>query len=619
VKHVIAGTAGHIDHGKTALVRALTGIETDRLEEEKRRGISIDIGFAHLDLAADLRVALIDVPGHERFVKNMLAGVGGIDFVVFVIAADESIKPQTREHFAICDLLKIRTGVIALTKADLVDEDTLQVAKLEVADFIADSFLANARIIPVSSVTGAGLEELRAEMLHIAQASPSRDATQFFRLPVDRSFVMPGFGAVVTGTIFGGTVRPDDEVQVYPGGKALRVRGVQVHGQPAAQASAGQRAALNVAGASHDELVRGVTIGPKNVLAETTLVDCALNLLASAKPLKNRAPVHFHSGTAEAQAEVRTLDNSAVIEPGSSTLVRIVLRDPLLLLPGDRFVIRMFSPVVTIGGGEVLDCAPPRRSARKALWERARKLSNVALPERIALLVSEAPSGIAIDVLVARLGLRADAILRSMPADVHRFGDWFMHAATVKAKLAEARQYLTNFHREHPLAPGCSKEELRSRVLPKAPAAVFEQLLVLDKQVTIAGEFARLSTHKVTLQVDEQDASARMETAFAAAGLQVPSLAEVLKSSGVDPSRSRTLLQLLLKERKLVRISEDLVFHTTAIDSMKGLVSQHKGRRFSVAEFKEWTGVSRKYAIPLLEWMDRERITRRDGDSRIVL
>jgi selenocysteine-specific elongation factor len=618
VRHVIAGTAGHIDHGKTALVRALTGIETDRLEEEKRRGISIDIGFAHLDLDADIRVAVIDVPGHERFIKNMLAGVGGIDFVVFVIAADESIKPQTREHFAICRLLQIRTGVIALTKCDLVDDETLEVVKLEIADFVADSFLENAPIIPVSSLTGAGIPELRSEMLRIARVSPSRDATQFFRLPVDRSFVMPGFGTVVTGTIFGGTVRPEDEVQVYPGGNLLRVRGLQVHGRPAAHAAAGQRAALNVTGASHDQLVRGVTLAEKNVFYETILVDCKLDLLASAKPLKNRAPVHFHAGTAEVQAEVRTLDNSAVIEPGSVVFTRIVLRDPLLLLPGDRFIIRMFSPVVTIGGGEVLDSAPPRRSPRKALLERARKLLESSLPERIALLVSEAPDGLPLTALVSRTGLRPDAILRSTPDSIRRFGDWLMHETSAKAKLANAKQYLTKFHREQPLAAGCSKEELRTQLIPKAPAGVFEQLLSLDKQFVFAGEFARLATHKITLQADEQDASARIQAAFANAGLQVPALAEVLQSSGVDPSRSRTLLQLLLKERRLIRISEDLVFHISAVDALKSLLSQHKGQRFSVGEFKEWTGISRKYAIPLLEWLDRERLTRRDGDQRIV-
>jgi selenocysteine-specific elongation factor len=619
VKHVIAGTAGHIDHGKTALVRALTGIETDRLEEEKRRGISIDIGFAHLDLAADFRVAVIDVPGHERFIKNMLAGVGGIDFVVFVIAADESIKPQTREHFAICQLLQIGAGVIALTKSDLVDEDTLEVVKLEISDFVAGSFLETARVIAVSSVTGAGISELRSEMLRIARASPARDATQLFRLPVDRSFVMPGFGAVVTGTVFSGSVRSEDEVQVYPGGKVLRVRGLQLHGQSAAKAVAGQRAALNVTGASHDQLIRGVTLAVKNVLAVTTLIDCKLDLLASAKPLKNRAPVHFHAGTAEIQAEVRTLDNSAVIEPGSTKLTRIVLRDPLLLLPGDRFIIRMFSPVITIGGGEVLDCAPPRRSPRKTLLERARKLVESSLPERIALFVSEAPDGLPLSALVSRTGLRPETILPEIPDSIRRFGDWLMHDASAKAKLAEARQYLARFHREQPLAAGCSKEELRTQLLPKAPAGVFEQLLSLDKQFVIAGEFARLATHKVMLQADEQDALTRIETAFASAALQVPPLAEVLQASGVDPSRSRTLLQLLLKDRRLIRISEELVFHVTAVDALKDLLAQHKGQRFPVGDFKEWTGVSRKYAIPLLEWLDRERLTRRDGDQRVVL
>ena len=326
MRHVIAGTAGHVDHGKTALVRALTGVDTDRLDEEKRRGISIDIGFAHLDLERNLRLAFIDVPGHEKFVKNMLAGVGGIDFIVFVIAADESIMPQTREHFEICRLLRIRSGLIALTKCDLVDRDTIEVAKLEIADFVRGSFLENAPILPISATTGMGLDVLRSELARVAQHTNIRDKSQFFRLPVDRSFVMSGFGTVATGTVFGGHVQIDDEVQAYPESRVLRVRGVQVHGRNADQAVAGQRAAINIAGIESHEIHRGMTLATKSVFVPTTLCDAVLELLSSAKPLKNRAPVHLHAGTAQVQAEVRTLDNASLIQPGSSALIRLVLK-----------------------------------------------------------------------------------------------------------------------------------------------------------------------------------------------------------------------------------------------------------------------------------------------------
>jgi selenocysteine-specific elongation factor len=600
-------------------VRALTGIDTDRLEEEKRRGISIELGFAHLDLAPDLRVALIDVPGHEKFIKNMLAGVGGIDFVVFVVAADESIKPQTREHFDICRLLRIRGGVIALTKSDLVEADMLEVAKLEIIDFVKDSFLEGAAIVPVSAVTGQGLEDLRTEMMRLARAAMVRNASQNFRLPVDRSFVMPGFGTVVTGTVAAGSVRVEDEVQAYPGSQLLRIRGLQVHGKPVKQAIAGQRAALNVTGAEQQHLNRGMTLGSKGAFAPTALFDGAVELLSSAKALKNRAPVHFHSGTAEVQAEIRTLDHASTIEPGSTAFVRIVLSEPLLLVPGDRFIIRMFSPVVTIGGGEVLDCSPPRRSPRAALLTRARQLSAATMSDRIALLVSEAPEGIAVSALACRTGERVETLVRASPSTIHRFGEWWMHDEIVRSKLTTWKNQLDAFHRSHPLLPGSSKEELRSRGLRSAPSGVFEAMLALNKQIVTSGEFVRLASHHISMHTDERDASVRIEAAFQDAGLQVPPVVEVLKSCGVDPVRARALLQILLRDRKLVRVSEDLMFHGIAIESLKQALAGRKGQQFTVADFKDWTGVSRKYAIPLLEWLDRERITRREGDARIVL
>ncbi len=318
MKHIIVGTAGHIDHGKTALVKALTGIDADRLEEEKRRGITIDLGFAHLALTPSLRLGFVDVPGHERFVKNMLAGVGGIDLLLFVVAADESIKPQTREHFDICRLLGIPRGIVVLTKSDLVDTDILGLVRLEVEEMTAGSFLEGAPVVPVSSVTGAGLEQLRSEMARLAEEVPEKDARGHFRLPIDRVFSVKGFGTVVTGTLISGAVEKEDEVEVYPSGRRLRVRGVEVHGSKSERGVAGQRTALNLADIEPAELRRGDVLSVPGRFRAVDQVDCRLHLLASAKPLKHRAPVHFHCGTAEIEVEVRLLGGKAVLKPGES-------------------------------------------------------------------------------------------------------------------------------------------------------------------------------------------------------------------------------------------------------------------------------------------------------------
>src|SRR5579862_3816174 len=325
MKNIIIGTAGHIDHGKTALVRALTGIDTDRLKEEKQRGISIDLGFAHIELSDGLRLGLVDVPGHERFIKNMLAGVSGIDLVLFVIASDESIKPQTREHFDICMLLGIRKGIVVLSKADLVPSDLIDLVRLEAGEFMRGSFLENAPMVAVSATTGVGLDDLRTEIAKIAATVPAKDKSQYFRLPIDRAFAMRGFGAVVTGTLVSGAVRADQEVELHPSGKRIRVRGIQVHGADVQEAAAGQRTALNITGLDASDLARGMVLAEAGRFHATRHIDCSFQLLNSAKPLKHRAPVHFHAGTAELQAEIRRINGTDPIPPGSREYVRFVL------------------------------------------------------------------------------------------------------------------------------------------------------------------------------------------------------------------------------------------------------------------------------------------------------
>ncbi len=619
MKNIIIGTAGHIDHGKTALVRALTGIDTDRLKEEKRRGISIDLGFAHLQLSENVRLGLVDVPGHERFIKNMLAGVSGIDLVLFVIAADESIKPQTREHFDICMLLGIQKGMVVLTKADLAAGDLLELARLEAGEFVRGSFLEDAPMVAVSATTGAGLDELRAELAKLAAAVPEKDASQYFRLPIDRAFAMRGFGSVITGTLVSGTVRVDQEVELHPARKRVRVRGVQVHGATVDAAIAGQRTALNIAGVDASELARGMVLAEAGRFQATSRIDCVFQLLASAKPLKHRAPVHFHAGSAEVEAEIRRLSGTDPIAPGSREYVRLVLSEPLLLLPGDRFIVRMFSPVVTIGGGVVLDIAAPRR----APLERLRILETAPLPDRVALLARESRYGIGMADLVARTGLLEADLRKAASAAALAVLEspqfWLLDPGWVTKQLEALHEHVKQFHRQNPLLAGVSKEELRSKYLPGAPAWLMDALLTRSKTLTAEGEVVRLSSHKVALKQDEADATAKIENAFRAGGLATPAVQEVLAKSGVDPNRARTLLQLMLRDQRLVRVSDELVFHSSAMQSLRALLAHKKGQRFAVPEFKDWTGVSRKYAIPLLEYLDREHITRRDGDSRVVL
>jgi selenocysteine-specific elongation factor len=619
MKNIIIGSAGHIDHGKTALVRALTGIDTDRLKEEKQRGISIDLGFAHLQISQNVRLGFVDVPGHERFIKNMLAGVGGIDLVLFVIAADESIKPQTREHFDICRLLGIRNGIVVLTKSDMVDDDLIELVRLEVDEFVRGSFLENAPVVAVSSTTGAGLVNLRAEIEKMAAAVPEKDASQYFRLPIDRAFSMRGFGTVVTGTLVAGSVSVEQEVELHPARQRVRVRGIQVHGASVPEAGAGQRTALNVAGVDAAELRRGMLLAEAGRFRATRQVDCSFELLASAKPLKHRAPVHFHAGTAEVEAEMRRLRGTDALPPGTRDYARFLLSEPLLLLPGDRFIVRMFSPVVTIGGGTVLDIAGPRRAAS----DRLRVLESAPVPDRIALLVSEARYGMGMAELVARTGLlesdihKAAATASLIAFEAPQF--WLLDSNWAGRQLEAMHETLKQFHRKNPLLGGVSKEELRSKQLPGAPGWLMDALLARAKTLAVDGETVRLASHQISLKQDEAEASTKIENAFQAAGLAVPSMSEVLGKSGVETNRARNILQLLLRDKRLVRVSDELVFHASAIRSLRELLVKKKGVRFAIPEFKDWTGISRKYAIPLLEFLDRERVTRREGDSRVVL
>jgi len=592
---IIVGTAGHIDHGKTALVRALTGIDTDRLAEEKRRGISIELGFAHLDLGEGLHAGIVDVPGHERFVKTMVAGATGIDLVLLVVSAEESIKPQTREHFDICRLLGVRQGIVAITKADVVEADFVDLVKLEVEEFVAGSFLEGAPIVAVSAVTGTGLDELRAAIRTVGNGVAPRTSSQPIRLPIDRAFSLRGFGTVVTGTLSAGTLGAEQEVELMPGGRRLRVRRVQVHGRTVEQAEAGQRTAVNLPGIEHAEVVRGMTLTAPGTLRPVSVIDCRLTLLSGVKPLHARTPIHFHAGTAEVVGSARPLGDG---------FARIRLREPLLLLPGDRFIVRRFSPVVTIGGGEVIEVEPPRKT-------RVGRLAALGRSAQAELLVGDSEFGLTKQELMWRLG---EPVTGGVAV-----GEWCVSPAWIESKGLELEQVLAAFHKQNPLLGGIPREELRSRTAPRVPSVLFDALLASSPRWIAEGDLVRAASHRVLLAEDEAVARHRIETSFESRGLMVPLQHEVLTSSGVDGGRALILLTALLKEGRLVRVTPDLVFHRSAVESLRALLAARRGQRFVVGEFKEWTGISRKYAIPLLEFLDRERVTRREGDSRIVV
>jgi len=669
VKSIIVGTAGHIDHGKTALVKALTGIDADRLEEEKRRGITIDLGFAHMELQGangeTLRLGFVDVPGHERFVRNMLAGVGGIDLVLLVIAADESIKPQTREHFDILQLLGVRRGITVLTKSDAVDAETLDVVRMEVEEFLRGSFLEGQPIVAASSLNGAGLDELKRALIAVAAEVQARDSQALARLPIDRVFSMKGFGTVVTGTLISGTIRREDELEVFPTGRRVRVRGVQVHGDAAEAALAGQRTALNLAGASTEDLARGMTAAPRDTFVTTRLVDVSLRLLASAaRALKNRARVHFHSYTMETMGEIkfhgsgsseptpsapfdrsgqalaaknaarmghpqhRSSSHPNELPPGSEAVARIKLADAALLLPGDRFIIRQFSPVVTIGGGVVLDAAPIRGSkeveADALLKAAAAGDTAEVLTRRIARRWYR---GLTVAQAISETGWRR-AVIESHLAEslakgtVLRFGDLFFYSATMSALSLLVPQALAAFHKENPLVPGMGKETLREKftLSPEVFAAVIDSLS-REKKIEVAGDLVRLPGHGVVLKDEEAESKKTIESAFAMAGLKVPALSEVIAGLRVDKARAQKIVTLLLRDKVLVKIADELVFHRSALEELRRQVAAFrlKSAKIDVSKFKEMTGVSRKYAIPLLEYLDRERVTRRVGDAREIL
>ena len=632
-KYVVVGTAGHIDHGKSSLVEALTGIHPDRLEEEKLRGITIDLGFASLGFPDGSQIGFVDVPGHERFIKNMLAGVGGIDAVLLVVAADESIKPQTKEHFDICRLLKVSAGLVAITKTDLVDSELVELVKLEVQDFLKGSFLEQAPIIPVSARSRLGLADLTDALRKLADATPHRNSKAAFRLPIDRCFTLRGFGTVVTGTLLSGTLNKEDEVAIYPVRLRTRVRGLQVHSRATDAAVAGQRTAVNLPNVEVSQIHRGMEISVPERFSPVSACDARIELLdCSPISIGRKTKMRLHHGTSEVVCALRPI-GSQQIQPGNSGFVRIALDHPVLALPCDRFILRQLSPAVTLGGGTILDIDPLKTRKTAARVEWLESLQPLDLRETLYCYVKRSAFfGMTEPQILSQIVLDKLAV-RELVGSLIREGRLrlvsdepflVVEASTFVRLMEQVVTYLDVFHGKNSLSTGISKEQLNSGLVkichPLAFKAALNQL-IQTKAVLIENELVSLSGRKVSLSVEESAAKAQIEEAFFQAGWKVPVLDEVLAAVTVPPAQARKLVSLLAKEKRLVKISENLLYHTESIARLKEVLASYKKQsaQIDVGKFKDLTDISRKYAIPLLEFLDRERVTRRVGDCRVIL
>ena len=632
MKQIVVGTAGHIDHGKTALIKSLTGIDADRLKEEKERGITIDLGFAHLDLDKDLHLGIVDVPGHERFVRNMLAGVGGIDLVLMVIAVDEGVMPQTREHLAICELLRIKEGLVVLTKADLVEGEWLEIVREDVEDFLKGTFLEGRPVVPVSSRTGQGLDVLLKELAVLASTIPPKSEAGTFRLPIDRVFSIRGFGTVVTGTLLSGSVALDSPVMIYPKGLPARVRGIQIHNRSVNKALAGQRTAVNLQGLGKEELERGGVLSHPGGLQSTYMADISFRLLPDSPwSLKDRARVRFHHGTNEILGRIHFLDREELL-PAEEAYAQIRLESPLAALPKDRYVIRSYSPIQTIGGGEILEVAPRKlRRSRKDLVHHFDILEKGSEMQIIAHQLQQAGiNGLKSAGLIPRTSLPSerlkvlskDMIREGQVVAVQEDGTWLVHTSCYTQFIDELIGYLKTFHARFALKLGMSKEELKSKSRLVEDRIFLKALKDLDRKgrIVIQGEKVRLAEHRVQLAGRQGKLKTDIEKEYCQGGVQPPDLGKVFEKLSVRRPEEKELIHVLLEEDRLVRIKGDLYYHRGVLDQMEGKLKAflQAHEEINPGQFKDLFGVSRKYAIPLLEYFDGCKVTMRLGDKRVL-
>jgi selenocysteine-specific elongation factor len=631
LKQIILGTAGHIDHGKTSLIKAITGTNTDRLKEEQIRGITIELGFASLDLPSGQHLGIVDVPGHEKFVKNMVAGATGIDIVAMVIAADEGIMPQTREHMEICALLGIEFGIVVLTKVDLVDEEWLELVKDEIQTFTQASFLENAPVVAVSSATGQGIPEFIDALESLCKSVPARPSSGLFRLPVDRVFTMKGFGTVITGSLLSGHVQVGDTITVYPQAIRSKVRGIQVHNESVPQAESGMRTAINFQGLEKSAVNRGDVLAFPDTLMPSYMVDIWLTYLASAKkPLKNRTRVRFHTGTNEILGNIILLETEE-IEPGTTVAAQIRLDAPVVLVRDDRFVIRSYSPVRTIGGGRVINPIPPKHKRfRPEVVSGLKRIAEGSCEEIIDYQVQQAGvQGVGFAALKLMTNVSdkqlangiQNLLSKRVLIQTDKENRIYIHRSTMESIESQIRDHLGAYHLKYPLKPGMPKEELKSKLPPSLGVKFFNQVLnqlVKTEGIVYDEDSVRLIAHKVSLAVDQADVREKILETYRRSGLQPPYFKELGSTLNIDSAQAKDVLMLLVDHGQLFKVKEDLFFSAEAITDLKArlVAFLEANAELSTPQFKEMTGVSRKYLIPLIEYFDATHVTIRIGDIR---
>lgn len=633
MQNVIVGTAGHVDHGKTCLIKALSGIDTDRLKEEKKRGITIELGFANLIDTDGVHIGIIDVPGHEKFVKNMLAGIGGIDLVLLVIALDEGVMPQTVEHFEILKMLQIRQGIVVLTKSDTVDSDWADMVEEDVRELIKGSFLEQAELIRVSSYTGENIDVLRQKIVTMAkQAGKRREEKELFRLPIDRVFTMEGFGTVITGTLIEGMCEAGEEVMVYPQERLLKIRGVQSHGQKEEKACAGQRTAINLAGIKKEELSRGEVLAYPGSLVNSTMVDATLRLFDSTqRKLKNGDRVHLSYGSAQAIGKVILLDCD-VVEAGQEALVQLRFDDPICVKRNDKFIIRFYSPVETFGGGTVLNPAADKHKRGQEDVIESLKLKKTGTDmEILEQMVNEESRRFPeaedlaawMDLTVSEAEQMLDT-LRNKKKILHLNDGSFVGKAYWEKVSELANQVLAHFHRENPIVEGMDREELKSRLAErmhlksgkKAEALIAE--LEKRKVITIQGSVVSVAGFTVSYSDEASQMMTDMENIYKKAGIEVPSTDELV-GAYKDRKQARQVLSELTKKGILVKAGTGVLMHKEHWDRALNILREHLAAnpQITLGEFRDLLGTSRKYAVMLLETYDQMKITKKTGDVRV--
>jgi selenocysteine-specific elongation factor len=635
LKNVIIGTAGHIDHGKTTLIKALTGRDTDRLKEEKERGISIELGFTYFDLPSGRRAGIIDVPGHEKFIKNMLAGAGGIDVVVLVIAADEGVMPQTREHLNILSLLQVKKGIIALTKKDMVDQEWLEMITEQVRDEVSGSFLKGASIMPVSSVTGEGLKELIAEIDKVTEVVEEKDTHEVFRLPIDRSFTITGFGTVVTGTLISGSISEGDKIEIYPRKIETRVRSIQVHEKNVKTAYAGQRVAINIANVKLDEIQRGDVLTQPERMEPSMMLDARLEMISGAdKSIDNRDRLRLYHGTSEIMCRVVLLDREE-LKPGESAFVQLRLEEETACMKGDRFVIRTYSPMLTIGGGTILEPNPPKRKRFKEDVIEELKIKEQGNPTEVVerYLIQNSDKYPEKKTILKGVGNISIEVYEKIAAELSekklirefKLGDetYLLHIRYLKDVETKLTEILEAYHKKNPLKIGMSKEELRTRIFegikPRLADLVFGYLEA-GGIIKIVNQYIAQGSFKVQFNKVQEQIRDVIEKSYRENRFNPPKLAELIEANPLDKNQYQLVYAALIEMGELVKLDEDIAFSRDAYSEAVELLRKHLKENGSIqlGQFRDILGTSRKYAMALLDYFDQNKVTKRVGDNRVL-